>query len=116
MSNHQDIPTLLEAFRTAALAAANLSNAAAQNKASRRVQEIYKELRTTEEGRKAIISLIVDPSPEVRLPAAARCLQWVPAKARSVLEALRDDEIFPYSFDAEMALEEFEKGNLSFEY
>ena len=57
-----------------------------------------------------------DPSPYVRLAAAARSLQWFPEQARRVLEGLRDDKAFHYSFDAKMTLQEFDKGLLSFDY
>lgn len=107
---------LLAQFRDAAERAANLADTKAQHKAAREVHECYKQLRMTDKGRSGIIGLMADPSPEVRLCAAARSLQWVPEQARSVLEALQVEEAFPYSLSAEMTLQEFDKGNLSFDY
>jgi hypothetical protein len=107
---------LLTQFRQAAERAGNISDPKAQNKAARKVQECYRLLSTTAEGRTGIMGLMGDANPNVRLCAAARSLQWSPAKARKVLEALRDERAFPYSFDAEMTLVEFDNGSLSFDY
>jgi hypothetical protein len=107
---------LLAHFREEASRAGDLSDPKAQNNAARQVQAFYKQLRATDEGKRGIIGLMSDPSPHVRLCAAARSLQWEPQLARGVLEALQRDKIFPYSFDAEMTLKEFDKGTLNFDY
>lgn len=112
----ETLTQLLGQFRDAADRAGDLADPKEQNKAARKVQVCYKRLCTSEKGRTGIIGLMSDPSPHIRLCAAARSLQWVPDKARVVLEALRGENVFPYSFDAEMTLEEFDNGRLSFDY
>jgi hypothetical protein len=107
---------LLAQFRQAAEQAAVLSDPSIQNRAARKVQEYYKLLCTSAEGKAGIMALMEDTNPNVRLCAAARSLQWAPAQARKVLQALCHDKVFPHSFDAEMTLEEFDAGNLSFDY
>ena len=106
----------LEQFRNSAIKAGDFSNSKAQNKAARKLQAIYKTLRQTEEGRAGLSALMSDSNAGVRLSAAARCLQWDPDQATSVLEALRMLNIFPISFEAEMTIEQFNKGNLSFDF
>jgi hypothetical protein len=55
-----------------------------------------------------------DPRPVVRAWASGHALFWDEAKARSVLEALRDDPRGGLvSVDAKYTLREFEKGNLN---
>src|SRR4051794_37307968 len=80
-----------------------------------KVHECYKSLRQSEEGRRGIIELMSDANANVRLWAASHSLQWTPDVARKVLENLRDTEAFPCSFNAEITLEEFKKGSLSFD-
>jgi hypothetical protein len=85
------------------------------NKAQARMHAAYKSLRETVEGREAILSLLDDPSPHVRCWAAAHSLEWNEVAAVTVLEGLRESR-GPCSFDAEMTLAEFRKGQLSFNY
>jgi hypothetical protein len=85
------------------------------NKWQRKMHECYKKLRETPLGREGIIGLMKDPSPHVRCWAGAHSLQWEPNEAKSTLEALWKSG-GPCSFDAEITLEEFSKGNLSFDY
>ncbi len=106
----------LEQFRNSAIKAGDFSDPKAQNKASRKLQASYKTLCLTEEGKAGLIALMSDSNAGVRLSAAARCLQWDPEQAESVLEALRKLNIFPISFEAEMTIEQFNKGNLSFDF
>lgn len=75
----------------------------------------YKQLRDLPEGRAAIISCLDDPSPHIRCAAGAHCLQWEPLKAQITLERLRDSK-GPCAFTAEITLEEYRKGKLSFDY
>lgn len=84
------------------------------NQKARKLHEYYRQLRASEEGRAGVISLLTDSSPHVRCWAAAHALAWDPNKAREVLEALRDGK-GKCSFDAEILLEQFEKGQLSFD-
>jgi len=83
------------------------------NKGAAEVHASYSVLRESEEGRQSMIALMQDPEASVRCWAAAHCLQWRPEAARRVLEALRDSH-GPFSFDAEMTLDELDKGRLSF--
>ncbi|MBI5877541.1 MAG: DUF2019 domain-containing protein [Chloroflexi bacterium] len=85
------------------------------NQSARRLHELYKRLRTTEEGRAAIVTLLSDTSPHVRCWAGAHALAWAPQLARRVLEELRDAK-GRCSFDAEMILKQFDKGSLSFNH
>lgn len=80
-----------------------------------RMHAAYKQLRTTPDGRSGIMALMADDNPHVQCWAAAHSLAWEPNKARAVLEALRDFK-GACSFDAEMVLQEFDKGKLTFEY
>lgn len=106
----------IDGFRAEAIKAGDLANPKAQNKAARKMQAWYRILCATEDGKAGLISLMSDCDAGVRLSAAARCLQWVPDQAESVLEALRRMSVFPISFDAEMTLEEYRKERLSFDY
>jgi hypothetical protein len=87
-----------------------------QNKWADILHECYKSLCKSEEGRRGIIVLMNDGNPNVRLWAASHSLQWTPEAASKVLENLRDAVGFPCSFNAEITLEEFQKGSLSFDY
>ena len=106
----------LQSYREAAIGHADPDPAKA-NVWHGRLHACYKVLRETEEGRKAIASLMADADPRVRGWAAAHCLQWFPKSARVVLEELRDEDVpWQVSFDAEMTLKEYDKGRLTFDY
>lgn len=115
MSQAKTVSELLVRYRQTADRADVLSDPKEQNKAADQLHACYKKLRESEEGRNGLIALMEDSSPHVRCWAAAHSLQWVPERARRILEALRDEDVFPYSFDAKMTLEEFEKGSLTFD-
>ena len=85
------------------------------NRWQRQMHVCYKQLRETPEGRAAIITLMDDPSPHVRCWAGGHCLQWEPIKAKRTLVGLREAR-GPCSFDADITLEEFNQGRLSFDY
>jgi len=106
---------LVSRFRQSAIRAADLSDTPSQHRAAKEVQACYQELRLSEEGREALIALISDPSPYVRLCAASRSLQWEPGVARVALESLRDND-GPGAFEAKWTLREYDEGNLSFDY
>jgi hypothetical protein len=110
MLSNKRISDLVAEFRANAVAASDLSDSRAQNEAARKMQAVYRELCTSQEGREGIIALMSDANSGVRLASAARCLQWEPKQARQVLDALRAEGSFPSSFEAEMALEQFDKG------
>lgn len=85
------------------------------NKHQRQMHGAYKKLRVTPDGRAGISALMNDPSPHVRCWAAAHVLGWDVAGAKNALQILRDSG-GPCSFDAEMTLEAFSEGRLSFDY
>jgi len=116
MPDKRTLNEVLTEYRQAAEGTDDLADAKTQNQAAHRIHACYKTLRETNEGREAIIALMSDANPHVRTWAAAHSLQWKPEQAKKVLEALRDENTFPYSFDAEMTLEEYRKGRLSFDY
>ncbi len=109
------INVLIEKYRFNALGMDKISDPKKSNKCHDEWHACYKILRETEEGRQAIIRLLQDTEPSVRCGAAAHCLQWVPEIARQVLETLRDSQ-GRCSFEAEMILNEYDKGRLTFEY
>ncbi len=109
----ETIDQMLKQYRDAAEKTSNRD----PNIANKWVDELlkwYKRLRETEEGRTAMITLLTDPSPDVRGWAATHVLGWRPEIARPVLENLRDSK-GRRSFDAEIVLREFDKGRLSFD-
>ena len=85
------------------------------NKHQRQMHAAYKKLRVAQDGRVAISALMSDPSAHVRCWAAAHALEWNVEAAKSALLSLQNSG-GPCSFDAEMTLEAFNKGQLSFEY
>ncbi len=105
---------LIKLYRAAAEGTSNPDPNEA-NKWYDQVHAIYKQLRRTAEGKDKITELISDPSPNIRMLAAAHSLMWAPDIARKALETLRDSN-GPRSFEAKMTLKEFEKGTLMFDY
>lgn len=80
-----------------------------------KMHSAYKQLHETADGKAGIIALMEDENPHVKCWAAAHSLAWEPERARAVLTALRNSK-GACSFDAEIVLQEFEKGKLTFEY
>lgn len=115
MPKKQNVASLLAQYRQAADVAGELADNRKQNQAAHRIHACYKALQETEEGKAGIIALMADPNPHIRVWAAAHSLQWVPETAQEVLKALCTENVFPYSLDAEMTLEEYRKGRLSFD-
>jgi hypothetical protein len=116
MPNRQQIDDLIKRYRDGAEGTGS-SEASLSNSFQKSMHACYKQLRETAEGQSAIMSLMSDPSPYVRCWASVHSLQWNMPAARNVLELIRDSK-GPASFDAEMTLEELEKGRLdiSFDY
>jgi len=110
-----NINELVERYRQGAIGNDDISDPKKANKSHAQLHECYKILRESNEGRQVIINLMSDPEPSVRCWAAAHSLQWKLDVARGVLEALRDSR-GPCSFDAEMTLQEYDKGRLTFDY
>jgi hypothetical protein len=90
------------------------TNPRKSNASYKKMHASYKQLRMSEAGRRGIIELMKDSSPHVRCWAAAHSLEWVPMIACEVLREVRDNK-GPCSFDAEITLEEHNKGTLRLE-
>jgi hypothetical protein len=110
-----DIHSLIERYRQGAIGTADVSNPKKANKYQAQMHACYKILRETEVGRESIIRLLNDTEPSVRCWAAAHSLRWKADDARRVLEVLKDSR-GPFSFDAEITLQEYDKGRLTFDY
>lgn len=110
----QETDALLSEYRQAAEGTSH-PDAREANKYHDQMHAAYRLLRNSEAGRAAIASLMSHGNPHVRCWSAAHSLQWQPESARSVLQKLHDEN-GPCSFDAEMTLDEYDKGHLSFEY
>ena len=108
------IDNLLAGYREGA-EGTSASDPKQNNKSADKLHACYKQLRDLPDGRAAIVSCLDDPSPHVRCWAGAHCLQWEPLKAKLILEQLRDSN-GPCAFTAEITLDEFQKGRLSFDY
>lgn len=112
---NSSIEDLLAQYREAAVRTGD-SDADLANRWHDRMHSCYKELREVEEGRTGICALMSDENTSVRLWAASHCLFWAPEQACEVLRAIQRENVFPHSFTAEITLEEFENGTLSFDY
>jgi hypothetical protein len=110
----QSVENLLTTYRDGA-EGTSVPDAKVANKSQRKMHACYKQLRETPEGREGIMALMKDSSPHVRCWAAAHSLQWEPIEAQRTLQALQESG-GPCSFDAEITLEQFGKGALSFDY
>jgi Domain of unknown function (DUF2019) len=110
----ESVDDLLATYREGA-EGTSAPNPKIANKWQRKMHGCYKRLRETPEGRAGITVLMKDSSPQVRCWAAAHSLQWEPIEAQRTLQALRESG-GPCSFDAEMTLQQFSNGALSFEY
>jgi hypothetical protein len=82
---------------------------------NRRLDEasVYLEaLRATDKGRLALVGLLDNDEPGIRLAAATEALSWDESKARTVLEELDAKAGFPFNASAAIVLEEFDAGRL----
>jgi hypothetical protein len=76
-------------------------------------QRVYLQtLSTTPDGRRHVEGFLDDDEPGVREWAAAQVLFWNEPEARRVLQHLSSSETFPFNFNAEMTLREFDAGRL----
>jgi hypothetical protein len=110
----ETIDDLAVAYRDGALGTSSPDPKVA-NRWQRKMHGCYKKLGETPEGRAAIIALMADPSPHVKCWASAHSLHWQPKTEMRTLEELRAAKR-PCSFAAELTMEEFKKGRLSFDY
>ncbi len=67
--------------------------------------------RRGQEARLALVGLYGHPNPQVRLKAAIRTLGIAPAKARSVLEAIRASREQPQALDAGVTIAGLDDGS-----
>jgi hypothetical protein len=84
-------------------------------KANRLADDVRQQLRTlaaSEEGRRAIESFLDDEEPGAQAWAAAQVLFWDEPKARAALERLEAGDRFPFNFNAQMTLKQFDEGRL----
>ncbi len=112
--NADDVPSLIAEYRDAADKTSN-TNPTLANAQHHRMHACYKRLKETAEGRDGIAALMEDTSPHVRCWAAAHSLAWARDRACRALMQIRDSK-GPCSFDAEITLEQYNKGTLSFDY
>ncbi|MGH8513777.1 MAG: hypothetical protein ACREV8_07520 [Gammaproteobacteria bacterium] len=83
------------------------------NRLANELQRQQLILRETSFGQQAISALMDDPRQVVRVWAAGHALFWDEDKARSVLEALRDNTgVGVGSVDAKYTLIEFDEGRI----
>jgi len=115
--NAEDLPVaeLAIRYREAADRSGDISNPKEQNKWADRVHALYRQLAPTAAGRAAIIQLMGDTDPHVAGWAAAHSLQWVPDRARQVLEVIRDSG-GRGSLAAKWTIREFDEGTLTFDF
>jgi hypothetical protein len=113
-----DVAELAASYRNLAYAWGSTSDAdpKTKNKTYLQLHAVQKSLATTVEGQEAIALLMNDPDPWVRLSAASHSLRWSEARARTVLEALRDEDGSMAGFDAKYVLREHDAGRLSFDF
>jgi len=108
---------LLLAYRDAAKihgAATESGEYKAGNKVFPVLNIVYSELRSRgDDARRALLPLLLDEDPGVRLHAATHALDFAPSEGERVLSSLIHVGRF-VGFTAELTLEEWKKGNLRF--
>lgn len=103
---------LTEQFRTAAIAKGDRTIADNDAELYARMSLAFHELmKSGDHGTLAFERLIHDPSPYVRLWAAAQLLFFGQPDARSVLEELTS-QLGPLAFTAKITLSEYDAGHL----
>ena len=84
-----DIAALSDDFRATAIAWNEpTSSVRESNRLISRLGDFIALLMDTQEGRRALESLMTDSEPAVRLMAARSCLEWIPSAAVPVLEEI----------------------------
>src|SRR4051812_40252657 len=73
------------------------------NKIFKENHKLFKELRATEDGRRAIEALTADPNPAVRIMVATHSLFWSPDLGAAVLDEIEQGK-GAYSLDAKYTL------------
>jgi hypothetical protein len=113
MQADRTINDLILEYQESAMGTAD-PNPTDANRYARQLIECYKKLRETPSGKEALLELISDENAHVRCWAATHCLEWAPEVAKEELVTLSMGD-GPCAFDAQMVLEEFNKGRLSFQ-
>jgi hypothetical protein len=110
------LAALISSYRDAAREHGSATAAGEYRTANRRHDEIvaiYHELvRRGSEGRTALLSLLEHDDLSVRVWAAVHSLQFAPAEAEAVLEAIAQSPPGLVRLAAEYSLEEWRKGTL----
>lgn len=107
--------TLVKEFAEQAIVQATATRAAKSNQAARRLAAIYRELRELGPASLAEFSRLAKHDHEaVRLWVASYGLEFAPAVAEPVLEALSADAPGPIRASASMTLREWRSGRLRF--
>ena len=95
--------------------ASRTGNSRTANAQYKRIVAAWKELRGRgEEGRAALLRLMGNSNPDVRMWAASHVLEFDPGAAKAELERLASGPSSLVRFDAEMTLKEWRAGNLKF--
>jgi hypothetical protein len=76
---------------------------------------LYKRLRETAAGKRAIIDLLDDPVTAVRLLAAMHSLQWEPDRAQNALQEIEQEHNL-YALDAKWTLRSYRNGRLNLDW
>jgi hypothetical protein len=88
-------------------------NHVAANAAHRRLMSALKRLKESgSQGRAALVNALDHPIPSVRMWAASHILETHPDVAIPVLQALMGESDSIVAFNAQMVLEEFNKGRM----
>ena len=79
------------------------------------VNAVYRELCSRgPEAQRTLLLLLNDPEPAIRVWAASHALEFAPDKGARVLERIVSDGVRHHKLTAEMVLDEWRKGKLSF--
>jgi hypothetical protein len=112
-----DVSELLDAYRsTAAAWDVMQGDSSKANPLFDQLHQIYKQLRTEEQGRQGIALLMDDPVPGVRLMAAGHSLAWDQDRAIAVLETIEREGPGLYTVTAKYTLKSFREGKLNLDW
>jgi hypothetical protein len=94
----------------------NRPRPAKANRLFKKIHQLYKQLRESEEGRAAISALLTDQSVDVRLGAATHSLFWGREDAEAVLEEIAKMGDKDQRINATMVLMQFRAGHLNLDW
>ncbi|MET3961096.1 hypothetical protein ABIE44_001030 [Marmoricola sp. OAE513] len=112
-----DVERTLARYRDKAEAHAPLTtdHVRKANRLFKAMHQLAKELRSTEEGRAALLTMLDHPLPGVRMNAAAECLPFAPDAAVPVIEAIEQLGVFE-SLSAKYTLIGYRNGTLNMDW